>query len=253
MFSTAIVRPPGAAFEEALTTADLGQPDVALAIDQHAAYCAALRKCGLDIIELPPDDLPDSTFVEDVAICTPECAVLTRPGAPSRTAEVESMRPIIEAYFDQVFELQEPGTLDGGDVLEADGTFYIGLSERTNEEGSRQLLDILGAFDYGGSVLEFPQFLHLKSGVSYLGRDTMLVCPQFNHIIEFRSFRRIVIQDPREAYAANAIWVNGKVLVSSGYDDVASMIKQAGFETIELDMSEFEKADGGLSCLSLRF
>ena len=253
MFTRAIVRPPGPAFVSALTTADLGQPDVGLALKQHAAYIKALETCGLDIIELRSDDLPDSTFVEDVAICTKECAVLARPGAPSRMAEVNSMRPILTNVYDQLFEIVEPGTLDGGDVLEVEGTFYIGLSERTNAEGANQLLHILASYGYSGYAMEFPQFLHLKSGVSYLGRDIILICAQFDQVPEFTSFRRIVIQNPRDAYAANAIMLNGTVLVASGYPRVAESVRSEGFEVIELEMSEFEKADGGLSCLSLRF
>ena len=253
MFSKAIVKPPGPNFISALTSADLGPPDVELARKQHAAYVAALASCGLEVIALPPDDHPDSTFVEDTAICTPECAVLTRPGALSRRSEVNSIKPLLAERFDQLFEIESPGTLDGGDVLEVDDTFYIGISERTNESGAMQLLEFLGTFDYSGLTIDFPQLLHLKSGVSYLHNDVLLICPQFNHLVEFRTFRRIVISDPRDAYGANAVWINGTILVASGYPSITELIREEGFNVIELDMSEFEKTDGGLSCLSLRF
>src|SRR5437660_11077182 len=120
MFTRAIVRPPAPNYAEGLTTAGLGPPDYELALKQHRAYCAALERCGLTLIRLEPDPkYPDSTFVEDVAILTDACAILTRPGAPSRTGEVNRMRQTLPEFFSKVFEIEAPGTLDGGDVCQA--------------------------------------------------------------------------------------------------------------------------------------
>ena len=130
--------------------------------------------------------------------------------------------------------------------------FYIGISERTNEQGADQLISILKAFWMTGSKVPLSEMLHLKSGLSYLENNTMLVSGEFIGTPEFERFLKIEI-DKEEGYAANSLWVNGTVIVPKGFPKTKSKIEAAGYSTIELDVSEFQKLDGGLSCLSLRF
>lgn len=251
-FYQAIVKPPGLALSNALTTVDLGTPNLSKAIEQHEAYLRAIERCGVAIRVLEADEFPDSTFVEDVAICTPDCAILTRPGAPSRMGEVETMRTVLSDYFDEILEIDPPGTLDGGDVLDINGHFYIGLSERTNEPGADQLIRILNIYGMTGEKVLFPAFLHLKSGISWLENDTVLLAGQFADLPQFQSFNKIILKEVN-AYAANSICVNGTIITPAGFPEVVNKLVDSGHDIIELEMSEFQKVDGGLSCLSLRF
>ncbi len=179
MFQRAIVRPPAQSFNQGLTTAQLGSPDFELALAQHERYCTALQKCGLDLVRLNAEEkYPDSTFVEDVAVLTPEVAILTNPGAESRKGEVASMRPVLERYYKNVSAITSPGTLDGGDICEAGQHFFIGISERTNEEGGRQLAEFLAKAGFTSSfvtVTGIPGILHLKSGIAFLGDNRLVL------------------------------------------------------------------------------
>jgi len=251
-FYQAIVRPPGLAFADALTSLDLGIPNLSLALEQHGAYIRAIERCGVAVRILETDEFPDSTFVEDVAICTPHCAIITRPGASTRQGEVESMRLVLADYFDDILEIHTPGTLDGGDVLDINGHFYIGLSERTNEAGADQLIHILNDYGMTGQKVPFSSFLHLKSGISWLEDDTVLLANVFADLTQFKSFKRISLEE-ENAYSANSICVNGTIITPAGYPEVADKLILSGYDIIELEMSEFRKVDGGLSCLSLRF
>ena len=144
MFTKAIVRAPSATFASGLTSVDLGAPVLELALQQHEAYCRALEDCGLSLTRLDPDDrYPDSTFVEDAAVVTARGAVITRPGAASRRGETETIDRALREHFPGVGRIEEPGTLDGGDICEARGHFYLGISQRTNSHGARQLSAIL--------------------------------------------------------------------------------------------------------------
>ena len=155
MFTKAIVRPPCTNFAAGLTTVDLGAPDFERALKQHEVYCQTLESCGLDVIRLPPDEQhPDSTFVEDTAILTARGAVITRPGAPPRLGEATQIAPLIRDNFSNVHLIEEPGTVDGGDVCEAGEHFFIGLSQRTNEHGARQLAGFLESFGYTSSLID---------------------------------------------------------------------------------------------------
>src|SRR5215510_8780004 len=158
MFTRAIVRPPARNFAEGLTTAALGAPDYGRALEQHEAYCAALLRCGLTLTKVEPDaDYPDSTFVEDVAIVTRKLAILTRPGAPSRTGEVDNMRQPLADFFGTVLEIQPPGTVDGGDIFQAGAHFFIGVSERTKETGAKKLAALLKAAGYVSNLIDIRQ------------------------------------------------------------------------------------------------
>lgn len=253
LFTKAIVRPPSASMVDGLTTAHLGKPDFQLACQQHQAYVQALKQCGLSVIELEPlTQLPDSCFVEDVALLTPECAILTLPGAESRRAEVTFIEPVLREEFSLIEEIEAPGTLEAGDVMMVGNDYYIGLSERTNRVGAEQLIKILEKYQLRGIMVDMTDVLHLKTALSYIEHNNLVACGALVDQEIFDEFQRIDI-NLEEAYAANCVWVNDHVLVASGFPNAASAIRQAGYAIIELDMSEFQKLDGGLSCLSLRY
>lgn len=256
MFTRAIVRPPAANFAQGLTSVDLGKPDLALAQEQHARYCAALESCGLQLTRLAPDaDFPDSTFVEDTAIVTHDFAVLTRPGAAARVGEVARVAPTLHATFTRVHTIQAPGTLDGGDVCQVDEHFFIGVSERTNAHGARHLADLLEGEGYRATCIDIrgvAGILHLKSGISYLGDKRLVLIDALVGRGEFAGFDVVRIA-PTESYAANFLRINDNVVVSAGYPQFQARVRDFGYPVIALDMSEFRKMDGALSCLSLRF
>ncbi len=256
MFSKAIVRPPGANFAAGLTTVDLGAPDLERARKQHEAYCQTLESCGLNVIRLAPnEEHPDSTFVEDTAILTAGGAVITRPGTPSRRSETNHIAPLVRDYFSKVHLIEEPGTVDGGDICEAGEHFFIGVSLRTNEHGAQQLAGFLESFGYTSSLIDIrgvSNILHLKSGLAYLGGKQLVVIESLRGFKEFSGYE-LVCLDSSEEYAANCLEVNGKVLIADGFPATKRELEQLGYQTIALDMSEFQKMDGGLSCLSLRF
>jgi dimethylargininase len=252
-FTHAIVRTPCERITDGLTTADLGKPEYSLALKQHQEYVNALRFCGLNVEVLEADDnFPDSTFVEDTALLTKYIAVFTRPGAASRMGEVQQMQRVITAHYEHLFNIIEPGTLEAGDVMMMENHFFIGLSGRTNNEGASQLKEILETHGMSTSLVDVPAMLHLKSGISYLSNNIFLAVDPLRRHSAFLH-RNVIPVPEHEAYAANSLWVNGFVLVPHGFPITLNNIKNAGFETIELDMSEFRKLDGGLSCLSLRF
>lgn len=253
MFTRALVRTPGRSLVEGLTTANLGEPKYDKALDQHAAYIEALQACGLDVTVLPPwEDFPDSCFIEDVALLTPRFAMITRPGALSRLGEIAGMREILSQFYTDIEQIQAPGKLEGGDILMVGSHFYIGLSARSNAEGARQAIDFLTANDLSGSTVPLREFLHLKTGVAYLEENTLAACGEILYSEEFSSFNILPVPE-EESYAANCIWVNGSVLVPAGFPQTAETIQEAGYPILEVDVSEFQKLDGGLSCLSLRF
>jgi dimethylargininase len=259
-FTQAIVRPPGRNFAAGLSSAAEGAPDVERALQQHAAYVQALRDCGLEVIRLEPDLAhPDSTFVEDTAIVTGRGAVLMRPGAPSRAGEVGSIGVCLRRFQAQLPAILAPGTVDGGDICEADGHFLIGVSARTNEHGARQLAQHLELLGYTSSVVDIrgdPALLHLKSGIAYLGDGLWVADGSIENVIRSRQgieVRDLIVVPPAEAYAANCVRVNDAVLVAAGYPGMSRALEARGCRVLALEMSEFRKMDGGLSCLSLRF
>ena len=254
-FSRAIIRPPADSFAGGLTVASLGPPDLALARVQHAQYCVALQQLGVTILPVPPDSAyPDSTFVEDTAVVTSHGAIVARPGAPSRQGEVTVIREVLESQYATVAEIMAPGTLDGGDVCQADGHFFIGLSHRTNEEGARQLTSWLGRFGYTASTInirESRELLHLKSGIAWLGDRRLVVAEVLAGHRELRGYEQLVA-GAEETYAANCVRINDAVLMAAGFPELAKRVAAFGREVVILDVSEFRKMDGGLSCLSIR-
>ena len=255
-FTRALVRPPASTFADGLTTADLRAPNLPLALAQHEAYVTALEGCGLSVTRLPADDrFPDSTFVEDTAVLARGLAVLCRPGAPSRAGEVEAIRTAINSFFPAPVAIEAPGTVDGGDVCEAGDHVFVGISERTNEAGGRQLAAHLATRGLETTLVDvrgIPGLLHLKSGIAWLGGRTLALARPFASRPEFAGWD--VLDVPvGEEYAANAVLVNGAVLLAEGFPRFEAALRARGLPTVALDTSEFRKLDGGLSCLSLRF
>jgi dimethylargininase len=259
-FSRAIVRPPGANFAAGLTSATEGAPDLALALSQHQRYCEALRTCGLDLTPLGADSAyPDGTFVEDAAVVTAKGAVITRPGAPSRLGEIDSVAGALRSLTPKLLRIEAPGTVDGGDVCDVDGHFLIGVSARTNETGAHQLKAHLETLGYRASVIDIrasKTLLHLKTGMAYVGDGIWVLASQIER--ELKSLldmpmKHVISVPQQESYSANCIRVNHAVLVPSGFAHLAAELERQGLRPLPLDMSEYKKMDGGLSCLSLRF
>jgi dimethylargininase len=256
MFKNVIVKRPCKALVDGITSApELGKPDYELALKQHDNYIEAMKSCGVDVKVLPADEeFPDSCFVEDTAVITRKCAIVSNPGAAARNLEAQKMIPTIKEYFsdDQIEYIKSPGTLEGGDVMMVGDHFYVGRSARTNEEGIRQFIAILEKHGLSGSEVPLEKVLHLKTGVNYIENNNMLVSGEFIDKPDFAGFNKIIVPED-EAYAANCIWVNGKVIVPEDYPVVEKSVRDAGYEVILVDTSEYKKLDGGLSCLSLRF
>jgi dimethylargininase len=215
-----------------------------------------LERLGLSLERLPPDpQFPDSTFVEDTAVVTSKGAILARPGAPSRAGEVKAIGAALGRWFSQVDRITPPGTLDGGDVCEAGDHFFIGVSHRTNDEGAAQLAAWLEQRGFGSSLIDIrgiSGMLHHKTGISWLGGRRLLAWASVAGHEALRGWE--VVQVPEgEEYAANCIGVNGAMLVAQGFPRTAELLRALGQEVVAIDVSEYRKMDGGLSCLSVRW
>ena len=253
-FENVIVKKPSKEMVKGISTANLGKPNYNSALKQHKEYVKTLKKCGVKVKILEADEkYPDSCFVEDPAVVTKECAVITNPGADSRKGEVKDIKKALKKYYPKnIYEIKSPGTLEGGDVMQVEDYFYIGVSERTNKEGANQLLYYLAKHGYYGKIVEFDDILHLKTGIAYIGDNTVIGTDLLLSKDEFSDFKQIKI-DEDESYAANCIRVNDYVIVPEGFPKTKNAIEKEGFKTKLVDVSEFRKLDGGLSCLSLRF
>ncbi len=252
MFTHAITRKPGTDFASGLTSSKLGPPDYQLMIEQHTAYVNTLTLLGLAVIELEPlPGYPDAYFVEDTAIVTPDVAVITRPGARSRRGEEKTIEPVL-AQYRRVERIHAPGSVDGGDVLAMEGHFLIGISHRTNKQGAQQLGRILEKYGNTWSSVPVKAGLHLKSSINYLGNNTILVTREFSDLSLPEGYEKIMVDDGDE-YAANTLALNGTIIMPAGFPKTRKKLDEAGYEIIELDVSETRKMDGGLTCMSLRF
>lgn len=252
MIKNVIVKKPCKNFADGITTANLGKPDYEKALKQHEGYIEALKQCGCSVTVLEADDrYPDSTFVEDVAIVTEKCAIITKPGADSRKGEEKEIVDALKRFYNSIEYLSGDACLDGGDILRVENHFYIGQSKRTNAEGARQLTEILNKYGYTASTVPVKNILHLKTGVVYIGNNTLVAAGEFKDNDLFKDFKMIKVDDD-EAYSANCIMINGYLIIPKGFEKSKKALVDAGFKIIEVEMSEFEKMDGGLTCLSLR-
>jgi dimethylargininase len=236
-------------------SAALGRPDLALARAQHAAYCAALRACGVGLLMLEPDDrFPDSTFVEDTAVIAARVTIITRPGAESRRGETAAIEATLGGASAALAHILAPGTVDGGDVCQVGEHFLIGVSARTNAAGAEQLAAILHRHGYTAETVDIRShraLLHLKSGISWLGDGRCLAVPGFPRVEGLQHIEWLATA-AAEDYAANCVRVNDTLLFAAGYPGTEALLRGLGYRLCILETSEFRKMDGGLSCLSLR-
>ncbi len=252
MMSVAIVREVPDSFSLSLVAADPAPVfDLPAARAQHAVYAAALAEQGIEVRAVPADEShPDCPFVEDVAVVLGEVALVTVPGAPSRRREVGPVAEVL-AELIETASMMLPATLDGGDVLVMGTTVYVGRSQRTNAEGIRRLTEVGGSQGLRVVPVAMERALHLKSVVNRLDDETILLTPGHVPSADLTGLRYVETA-PDEAAAANSLAVGDVVLVPAGFAATAQRIANAGFDPVPVEVGEFAKADGGLTCLSLR-
>jgi len=224
--------------------------DVAGATREHESYEALLSRLGASVRRLPSEpSLPDAVFVEDTAIVLDEIAVITRPGATSRRQETKSTAMALAANR-PLAQIEEPGTLDGGDVLVAGRCVYVGLSTRTNRGAIDQLAKVLGPFGYEVIPVRFRGCLHLKSGVSLVADDLVLLNPDWVDTVVFAGHRAVTV-DPAEPHAANALALGGSVIHPQQFSRTRARLEAEGLRVSPLAMAELAKAEAGVTCCSL--
>lgn len=252
-FTDAIIRRPARSVVGGLRAGAGPDPSYEGVSDEVARYAAALINEGVAVTMLPAlEDFPDSVFVEDAALVFPEGAVVLRPGAPSRRGEAAAMAPTLRDKFETVLTLDE-GHVDGGDVLTTQETVFIGLSERTDRKGAEALQRLLGEFGRRARIVETPPgVLHFKSDCAILDDETILATPRLAASGVFASYRVIETPDGEEA-AANALRVNGALLVGSRYARTAELLAREQYRVMPLPVDHIARIDAGLSCLSLRW
>ncbi|TFG96499.1 hypothetical protein E4H12_10915 [Candidatus Thorarchaeota archaeon] len=250
MMKRAIVRPPSKSYRKCISSHPLHHTlDFNLALEQHRKYCSTLSELGLEVIRLPPeDDYPDSCFVEDTVILHGNKAAIARPAKKSRQGEETSIEEVLKDYK-QILRIEAPGTIEGGDVIHLEDSLISGLTQRTNSDGIYQTASWLGVKI---DVIEDSSIVHLKSYVTFVGGDTIVTTKHFVEHPLLSDYSKIIIPE-HEAYAANTLTCNGSVLVPAMHLDSIQLLKDAGFDVIPLDVSEFEKCEGALTCLSIIF
>jgi dimethylargininase len=249
----AITRQVSPAINQCELTHIARQPiDYERACAQHKQYEQALRSLGMDVISLEAEpDLPDSVFVEDMALVLDECAIILNPGAVSRRPEVASVEKALAPYRD-IFRIQPTGTLDGGDILRVGKTIFVGMSGRSTENAIAQLRDILEPRGYQVRAVNVTGCLHLKSAVTQVGADTLLVNPGWVSREDFPGMQFIEV-DPSEPYAANAVLVDGAIIYPSSFPQTRAKLERAGINLVLVEADELAKAEGAVTCCSLIF
>jgi dimethylargininase len=226
--------------------------DVPLAMKQHREYTDVLRSLDCKVINIEAGKgMADCVFIEDTAIVLDETAVLCRPGAASRRPETMAVADVL-ADFRDVSVIEAPGTVDGGDILCVGRQVYVGLSTRSNEEGARQLREVLSPYGYTVHTLRPHGCLHLKSAVTRIGPQTVLVNPAWIDQDVFRSFS-VVTVDPAEPHGANAVLVGDQLVYPSSFPRTLDKLGSAGMSVTPVDVSELQKAEGAVTCCSLIF
>ena len=217
---------------------------------QHEHYRAALHSLGLEVVCLPEEpNLPDSVFVEDAAIVLDEVALLTRPGADSRRPEVESIARALEPYR-RLVRIETPATLDGGDVLVVEKKIFVGQTLRSNEATLAQTRNLLQRLGYEVIGVPVTECLHLKSGVTQIAENTLLINPAWIEKKYFDGFDFIEV-DPSESFAANALLIGEALIYPSAFTKTWARLEAAGMRVIAVDADELAKAEGGVTCCSL--
>lgn len=254
-FSKAIVRRPGNNFAKGISVAGLGPPDYEKALDQHIRYCGVLKQCGVEVMVLAEEpDFPDAPFVQDTAILAGEIAVISSFGAETRRGEEKKIQEILSEFF-EIKTIVPPGTLEGGDVVRVGDHYYIGISQRTNEEGAHQLASLLSQEGFSSSFVPVKTIPHLSTGLSYIGNGWVLGVKEYAELPEIKKSFNLLTVDSDENYAANCLSVNDNLVIPAGFPKTLAKIRELQHihNITELEMSEFQKMDGSLTCLSLLF
>ncbi len=223
--------------------------DLSLALEQHAVYCSTLRDLGLEVLTLPPDENhPDACFVEDTTVIHGGKALICRAGVESRRGEEASISDVLGQYM-SLKSAVPPATVEGGDVVHFEDRLLSGLSQRTNAEGVKQMGEWL---DVRIDTIEDPEIMHLKSYITYLARDTVITTRAYADHPALAGMNVLVVP-PGDEYAADTLTIGDTVLMPAGRERAHELVRGAGFKVIALDMSEIEKCDGAMTCLSLIF
>jgi len=226
--------------------------DVNRAREQHAQYESALKHLDVAVLSLPEEPtLADSVFVEDTALVLDECAIITRPGADSRKPETESITKILAPYR-KLFFIEAPARVDGGDILRVGKKIYVGLSTRSDTNAIEQMQDFLAPFGYEVNAVMVTGCLHLKSAVTQVAKDTLLINPKWVDRNLFSGMKFIEI-DPSEPYAANAVLIGDAIIYPTSFPKTQKRLEQAGIKMVTVDADELAKAEGAVTCCSLIF
>ena len=245
----AVVRPVPDSYDRCVRTG-IEKIGVALARRQHAEYCKALQRLGLELIWIGGDHtLPDSCFVEDTAVIFGEKAVICNMSTKSRAREVVEVAKVVEK-LKQTCYIKPPATIDGGDVLKIEGRVFVGLSARTNLHAIRQLREILENSNLEIAPVKVHNVLHLKSACTYLGNSYVILSKGHFDTDILRDCKKIVVARGEE-YAADCLAINGTILMAKDYPETKKLIEKEGFCVKELEISEFRKGEGALTCLSI--
>lgn len=248
---TALVRRPGARLGDGLTThVDRVPVDARLAARQWEDYVAAFHDHGWPTIEVEPaDELPDAPFVEDTVVVVGDLAVIARPGAPERRTETAGTEALLDGLGHRIERITDPGTLDGGDVLKLESTFFVGLGGRTNEEGVRQLSALVAPLGIEVVPVRVSRALHLKSSLTALPDGTVLgylpvmdqpeLIPNLEPVPERNGWRVVLLGDDR-------------LLISASAPRTSALLQDRGYRLVTVDISEFEKREASVTCLSVR-
>ena len=252
-FTHAVVRQPAKSIIKGLRAVDIGSPDYDQMKSDHKDYVDALTSAGVAVINLNAlDKFPDGQFVEDTALCLPKAVILMRPGAPSRLGEVNEIAPKLRELFEDVYEIDNPGHIEGGDILVTGKEILVGRSARTDENGVRQLSGIVIPLGYVmREVFTPPEILHFKTDCSLLGPDEILSTKRLQASGCFDGYKVVNVADGEEA-AANAIRVNDYVIMPAGFPQTKAVLEDHGYKVKVINNTECAKLDGGMSCLSLR-
>lgn len=247
----AITRSVSPRFNECeITHIERNPIDLDIAQKQHRGYVDALKKLGCDVLELKPEtDLPDSVFVEDAAFILPEAAVITRPGADSRKPEIASIAQALTPHK-RLLYIREPATLDGGDVLVVGKRIFVGLSTRSNNEAIVQLNELLNEFGYSVSGVQLHGCLHLKSAVTRVDDQTLLLNKNWMDMEPFADYELIDV-DPSEPYAANCLPIGDSIIFPAAFPRTREKLQARGYKIVSVEVDELAKAEGAVTCCSL--
>lgn len=254
MFTHALCRLPARSLVDGLRAVDTGQPDYEQFLKDHTHYVETLRSTGAEVLVLDAlEAYPDSVFVEDAVLCLPKCAVIMRPGAPSRLGEAEKIKSTISAFYTHVEQIKGPGFVEGGDILVTEIEVLVGRSARTDKAGIEELKSILSRWGYRLREVDTPEgVLHFKTDCSLLDEKTILSTKRLAQSGCFDSYNVIHTADGEEA-CANTIRFNDYVLMPDGFPKTEQKLIDAGYKIKKIGNKEAAKLDGGMSCLSLRF